>query len=304
MQRKQWFTVFLIFILTIIVDQYTKYYYASKPESWLGPLHFIVIHNHGAFLGSFSELSAFIRVVALSTIGMFILSIYLFLQYMIPKNIMKLRIGLSLLIGGIFGNVIDRIRMGYIIDFISFQIGSFQTPVWNVADMIQWVGYFLMSYSLIREGHLLWPDNNERLTFWVNKKFQIKFAVIFMITGLLISLASFVFSFTFLRVTLMELAHLENSELNKYTLVFSLSFTALILIFIMALFTIAKYVSHKIAGPVYAFERYLNQIFEKESSDLEKSQLRFRQGDEFRHLENVAENIKQKIIKIKTNQNL
>ena len=302
MKRSMWPLVILALLFTILIDQYTKTSALSKPETWYGPLHIILVHNQGAFLGLFSDLPEFLRIVMLSTSGIFILSVYLFIQHILPVRIMKLRIGLALLIGGILGNVVDRIKYGYVIDFISFEVAGYHSPVWNVADMIQWVGYILMSYSLIKEGHLLWPDKNARLTFWINKRFQVKYAAIFISTGLLLALLSFVFSFTYLRMSLIDLTGVQADALAKYTTTFIYAFIVIVLIFVMFLFSISKYISHHIAGPVYAFERYLNQLLDSRPEDTHKVKLKLRNGDDFKHLEKVAERIKEKVIPLKENQ--
>ena len=144
MKTKDWVLVVASLIIVIIFDQITKKWSLTHPETWLGPIHIILIQNHGAMLGMFSNLPAFLRIVTLSTSGFFLLSIYCFLQYIIPIRVLKLRIGLSLLIGGILGNVIDRTVLGYVVDFLAVQVSGWHSPVWNIADMIQWVGYILI----------------------------------------------------------------------------------------------------------------------------------------------------------------
>lgn len=295
MKKRDWFKIIGLLFLVIILDQYTKVWSLSKPESWYGPLHIVLVHNHGALLGLFSDLTAFLRIVTLATSGFFILSIYFFLQYILPIPILKLRYGLSLLVGGIIGNVVDRIVYGYVIDFISLDIMNWHSPVWNAADMIQWVGYFFVAYAIIKDGHLLWPDKNMRTLFWVNQKFQIKFSIFFIAVGLMLAVVSFVFSYTYLKLSLGELIGVNNQLIEKYTLSFLFSFCILLCVFGMTLFIIAKRVSHNIAGPVYAFERYLIDLLDEKYETTPMYSLKLRAGDDFRHLEKSAEALKIKI---------
>lgn len=297
MKTKDWLIVISCLFAVVLFDQLTKVWGNTTPEFWLGPIHIVSVHNHGAMLGTFSELPAFLRIVTLSTSGFFLLSMYAFLQYLIPHKMMKVRIGLSLLIGGILGNVIDRTFFGYVIDFISFQFGSWHTPVWNVADMIQWVGYILLMVSLFKEGHLLWPDQNVRQTFWVNKKFQIKYATIYIMSGLFLTLMSFVFSYTYLKITLEEVTGHNDIISDKYIMAYKFSFLILTLTYSVTLFLIAKFISHRIAGPIYAFERHLDDLLAEENLDQSKlPAFKLRAGDDFTHLEKVAEKIKFKLI--------
>ncbi len=56
-----------------------------------------------------------------------------FLYWYVKKNNPK-NIGYGLLFGGILGNLIDRIIFGYVIDYIGFEIGSYEFPIFNLAD--------------------------------------------------------------------------------------------------------------------------------------------------------------------------
>lgn len=296
MKTKDWILVVASLFFTILFDQASKLYALNMVDSWIGPVHLVLIRNHGAMLGAFSNLPAFLRIVSLSTSGFFLLSIYCFLQYIIRIRLFTLRIGLSFLIGGILGNVIDRTIYGFVIDFLSVQIGTWHSPVWNIADMIQWLGYILIVIALIKEGHLLWPDQNSRHTFWVNKKFQIKYAVIFISTGLLLTLISLVFSYTYLKITLTEVLGHNPGAISQYTEAYLFSFLILVLAFSVTLFVIAKIISHRIAGPVYAFERYLCDVLDGKGLTKSGQALRLRAGDDFAHLEKLAEQVREKIV--------
>jgi signal peptidase II len=55
----------------------------------------------------------------------------------------------ALLLAGIAGNLTDRIRFGYVIDFISAHAGSYHWPVFNVADACICIGALLLAYDLV-----------------------------------------------------------------------------------------------------------------------------------------------------------
>ncbi|OFZ31563.1 MAG: phosphohydrolase [Bdellovibrionales bacterium RIFCSPHIGHO2_01_FULL_40_29] len=297
MKRKDWFIVIAVLVFVVLVDQFSKNWASNLPEQWYGALHLILIHNHGAMLGLFSDLPAVLRIVTLSTSGVFLLSIYAIIQYLIPVRLMVLRIGLSILVGGILGNVLDRILYGYVIDFIAVQISSWHSPIWNVADVIQWFGYIMIVYSVIKHGELLWPGNNIRKVFWVNRRFQLKYSALFMSVGLFLTLISLVFSYTYLKVTIEEISG-NPILVEKFSTPFLYSFSALAVTFSFVLFFIGKLISHRIAGPLYAFERFLNEILEGKGLTKNSAALKLRAGDDFKHLEQLAEQIKIKLIKM------
>ena len=60
--------------------------------------------------------------------------------------------GLGLVIGGAIGNLIDRIRLGYVIDFIDIYLGRFHWPAFNVADIGITVGICLLAADMIFEN--------------------------------------------------------------------------------------------------------------------------------------------------------
>ena len=59
----------------------------------------------------------------------------------------------ALVIAGAIGNVIDRLRFGYVVDFVQWYVGRFQWPVFNVADSCIVVGAVLMVLFTLRHPH-------------------------------------------------------------------------------------------------------------------------------------------------------
>lgn len=295
MKTKDWVLVIAALILSVLADQASKIWALNSPEIWIGPMHLILIKNYGAMLGFFSDLPAFLRVVALSTSGFFIFSLYAFIQFMMPQKILLFRVGLSLLVGGILGNVLDRTFFGYVVDFVGFQFGQFHTPVWNLADMIQWLGYLLIVFSFLKDRRLFWPDQELRSQFWINRNFQLRYASVFVTCGIFVCLICMAFSYSFFKISVEELGLTDNQSLNYYKKVFLYSFLILILACSFFLFAIAKFISHRIAGPIYAFERFLENQIDLPLEISEKVELHLRSNDEFKNLEVLALKIKKRL---------
>lgn len=291
MEKKDWTIVIVPLLITWILDQVTKQWATgiSGVISY-NYLHFVLHHNHGAMLGLFSDLPAVLRVVSLSTGGAFLLCLYALIQYLLPIKSLTLRTGLSILIGGIIGNVTDRIRWGYIVDFIVLGTPNLASPAFNVADALQWVGYGMIVYAIIKEGDKLWPEYNSRKSYWVNISFQLKYSFILTGIGLALGIITLVFSYTYLRVTIAELIGNDLNLLNRFLNPFIFTFVIITVAFCAALFAIGRLISHRIAGPIYAFEKFLEETLEGKDRAL-----KLRSGDEFHHLEVIAEKIRQRM---------
>src|SRR5437868_5889936 len=258
MKKRDWLLVTLPLIITWVIDRVSKIAASNMPgSSTHGPVSFILHHNHGAMLGLFSDLPAVLRIVSLSTGGAFLICSYAIVQYLLPIRSLMLRSGLSILLGGILGNVADRIIYGYVIDFIVLGSPSLSSPAFNMADALQWVGYGMIVFAIIREGDLLWPENNARKVYWINRKFQLKYCLVLMAVGLSLTLISLVFSYTYLRVTISELVGNNQFLLNKFLVPFVITYAIICVAFCAILFAVGRLISHRIAGPVYAFERFL-----------------------------------------------
>ena len=296
MTRNDWIKSISPFFIVFLIDQLTKGWASYLEEAKLYGLFSLVLHhNQGVMLGLFSELPPVLRVVSLSTLGLFLLCGFALIQYLLPFRSLQLRMGLSILIGGLIGNVFDRIRLGYVIDFITIGSPSLSSPVFNLADALQWLGYIFIVLAILKDGQTLWPDQNQRMTFWINKKFQIKYSAFVMSVGVATTIIISGFSYAYLKVSLTELIGNNQHVINRYVMPFGISFICLGLTISIILFFIGKYVSHRIAGPIYAFERFL-----KGALDGKDIPLKLRSGDEFRELEILAEQLNEKIKTLKS----
>src|SRR6476659_5488138 len=126
---------------TIILDQVTKYlvlqkFHLSESTSVIeGFFNLTYIRNTGAAFGLLAQAHPSFRIpffiivpiVALVAIG------YIFKK--VPKGDWKLTIALSLVIGGAIGNLIDRIYLGFVVDFLDFHWkNDYHFLAFNVAD--------------------------------------------------------------------------------------------------------------------------------------------------------------------------
>lgn len=289
MKKHEWLLVLAPLVLCLLIDQVTKGWAETLTNSInFGVLTFSLHHNPGAMLGLFADLPPLLRVVTLSTGGAFLVCLYVLIQYLLPIKSMTLRVGLSMLLGGILGNVADRIFYGHVIDFII--VGNIPAA-FNMADALQWIGYLMVAYAILKEGDLLWPENDARRKYWINPSFQIKYCLILFGAGLGISLIFGVFSFTYLRVTMVEIVGNNEHILDKFLIPFALTSMIVGLGFSAALFTVGKIISHKIAGPLYGFEKFMTDTMNGKFRPF-----KVRSKDEFKHLEVLAKQLQEYLI--------
>ena len=145
-QVKQRATLIFLLIITsvIAVDQVTKLWAknnlsAGNPLPLTSFLQLSYGENTGALFGLFPGQSFLLTVVGLAGL----LAVLLAYRHLPQGNTVSF-LALGLLLGGAIGNLIDRISMGYVIDFIDFHLGDFfHWPAFNFADSAITVGVFI-----------------------------------------------------------------------------------------------------------------------------------------------------------------
>ena len=287
MSKKNWFVVLSPLFCVWGLDRLSKIWAVGLTQDYnFGYLIISYVENPGIIFGLFAELPPVIRVVCLSTGGAFLIFVYWVFQILIPINSINLRVGLSILMAGILGNTTDRILNGYVIDFVSINTGQWISPVFNFADAVQWLGYLMILSAVFRKRSLFWPKNYTREKLWVNPKYQLKYCLILIGVGLGFSVISGTFSYTFLKISLTDWQTRSLLSVDKLLIVFTFTFIIISLIFSLILLMLGRKLSLKTVGPIYAFEKFVDNLIIGKNEPL-----RLREGDEFEHLELVAEKL-------------
>jgi signal peptidase II len=131
----------------IILDQLTKIFVRSSlaisevwtPEPWMAP-YFRIVHwkNTGAAFGIGQDFSLVFTALA------FVVSIVIISYFpRVPRDEGILRLALSMQLGGAVGNLIDRLTIGYVTDFISL-MAAWNMPVFNIADLSITTGVIIL----------------------------------------------------------------------------------------------------------------------------------------------------------------
>lgn len=143
----------LLTLLPLIIDIITKYiirtsfYLGESKEVISGLFNLTFVLNPGAAFGIFQNMHESIR----GTFFIIMISIALVLiGYLFISEKSKLStIALSLILSGALGNLLDRIIVGKVVDFLDFYIGNSHWPAFNVADSCVTCGVIIMLIDLI-----------------------------------------------------------------------------------------------------------------------------------------------------------
>ncbi len=135
---------------SVALDQLSKWlavvYLQGEPSFplWKDVLHLTFVKNEGAAFGMLADHRWVFMIF--STVAIVGLSIYLF-GFCKERRLVK--VCLAMIIGGGIGNMIDRVALGYVVDFIDFTLINF--AVFNVADSFVCVGAFLLMGYFVAE---------------------------------------------------------------------------------------------------------------------------------------------------------
>lgn len=156
MRKLLWF---FLSIAVIIADQVSKHYAlvgldAYQPYPIMPMLNFTLAYNTGAAFSFLSTAGAWHQwlLTGFSLLVSFAIVIWMIRS---ASTLKYQLLALSLILGGAIGNLIDRLRLGYVIDFIDVYYKSYHWPIFNIADSAITIGTFIMALywmSLEKKG--------------------------------------------------------------------------------------------------------------------------------------------------------
>lgn len=151
---------YLLFIglalIILLLDQVSKWMVVTHIEAHQtlsvipGFFSLVLVKNRGMAFGIFSQTRSgfYYYFLLLTTIGA--IGVILFSFFWIKSSKKWLTVGLSLILGGAVGNLVDRLRLGYVIDFLDFFLKGYHWPAFNVADSAVTVGTFWLLFNIIQ----------------------------------------------------------------------------------------------------------------------------------------------------------
>ena len=142
-----------IFLAVVGLDQWTKvltvkhFALYESQEVIPGFFNLTYLTNKGAAFGFLADVEGAWRHYFFLTLAAVALVILVIAWIRLRKEHPGYGPALALIAGGAIGNVIDRVRLGAVVDFLDFYVGSYHWPAFNVADSAIFVGVFLFLIS-------------------------------------------------------------------------------------------------------------------------------------------------------------
>ena len=143
----------IVAALVVILDQLSKLWITAHLK--LGEslpltdrLSLTYVGNTGSAFGLLANQAFLLIIIGIAGL----LVIVLFLRYLSVATTLSM-VSIGLILGGAMGNLTDRLRFGYVTDFVDFRLwGNFHWPVFNVADAALTVGILMLLYYLYKSG--------------------------------------------------------------------------------------------------------------------------------------------------------
>ena len=152
---KRWLAWLLLALLVIVLDQLAKLMVVASfayGEGLIITSFFNLVHvlNHGAAFSFLAGAGGWQRWFF--TILAMIISVWLIIMIRRHQAERLQPLAFSLILGGAIGNVIDRVRIGAVIDYLDFHAAGWHFPAFNLADSAITLGVILMLLQTLLEG--------------------------------------------------------------------------------------------------------------------------------------------------------
>lgn len=137
-------------LFVVLADQFSKSWIRTTlagGQSLFDIGFFRIVHaqNTGAAFGILRDYSAALTVIDFAGIVIILLLVSVWQHRWSFWDNLLVRASLGLILGGTVGNLIDRLRLGHVTDFIDFKVW----PAFNIADAAVTIGFILMAYRLL-----------------------------------------------------------------------------------------------------------------------------------------------------------
>jgi signal peptidase II len=144
----------------LIVRSIELHDYRPLVDGFLSLSH---VRNYGAAFGILADADLPYQAALFSGLSLAALSAIAVYAFRLPAEARLPQMALALILGGAVGNLIDRLRLGYVVDFIHVYWKQHQWPDFNVADSAITVGVSLLVLDILRSPQTEGAQNPDKL---------------------------------------------------------------------------------------------------------------------------------------------
>ncbi|MBB3170118.1 signal peptidase II [Simiduia aestuariiviva] len=153
LHKGHWLSALLV-LVSVVLDQYTKAIASGalsygQPVYVLSFLDWTLLHNPGAAFSFLSDQGGWQRwfFTAVAALVSVVLVVWI---ARLTKDKLWESSALALVLGGAVGNLIDRVQLGYVVDFISMHYEQYYWPAFNIADSVICIGVAMLIVDMFR----------------------------------------------------------------------------------------------------------------------------------------------------------
>ena len=146
----------VVSLAVLLLDQWTKgmvtrlFDVHQSRTIFPGLFDVTYVRNSGAAFGLFASVDSSIKAILLNSVAVLVFLVVSAYALRSSHRSVRLQIGFALILGGAVGNLLDRVRFGYVVDFLDFSISGHHWPAFNVADSAICIGVGLLFLDMLR----------------------------------------------------------------------------------------------------------------------------------------------------------
>lgn len=148
---------FLVSLAVLLLDQWTKgivmrtFQIHESREVVPGLFDLTYVQNSGAAFGLFASVDSSLKAIVLNSVAVLVFLIVSAYAIRSSHKSVRLQLGLALILGGAVGNLLDRVRFTYVVDFLDFSISGHHWPAFNLADSAICIGVGLLFLDMLQK---------------------------------------------------------------------------------------------------------------------------------------------------------
>ena len=148
---------FLVSLTVLLLDQWTKgivmrnFQIHESRDVIAGLFDLTYVQNSGAAFGLFASVDSSLKAIVLNSVAVLVFLIVSGYALRSPHKSVRLQVGLALILGGAVGNLLDRVRFTYVVDFLDFSISGHHWPAFNLADSAICIGVGLLFLDMLQK---------------------------------------------------------------------------------------------------------------------------------------------------------